>query len=48
MQATKLNDSLSSLASINRSTAQGSELGPVLFIMFAFNTVALDELVKIC
>ena len=44
MQATKFNDLLSSLASINRSIVQGSGLGPVLFIMFAFDLVTLDEL----
>ena len=42
--STKFNDSLSSLASINRSIVQGSGLGPVLFIMFAFDLVTLDEL----
>jgi hypothetical protein len=43
MQATKFNDSLSSLASINRSIVKGSGLGPVLFIMFAFDLYNLDE-----
>jgi hypothetical protein len=44
MHATKFNDSLSSLASINRSIVQGSGLGPVLFIMFAFDLISLDKL----
>jgi hypothetical protein len=44
MLATKFNDSLSSLDSINHSTVEGSGLGPVLLITFALDLVTLDEL----
>jgi hypothetical protein len=44
MHAMNFNGSLSSLAAINRSNVQGSGLGPVLFIVFAFDLISLDEL----
>jgi hypothetical protein len=43
-QATKFEGRLSSEASINRSVVQGSGLGPILFIMFAYNLIAVDQL----
>ena len=41
-QATKLDLSLSTLLSINRSIVQGSGIGPTLFIMFAHDLKPLD------
>jgi hypothetical protein len=35
---------LSSVFSINHSIVEGSGLGPVLFIMFAFDLMSLDKL----
>jgi hypothetical protein len=43
MQAKTVNEYLSFLGSINRSIVQGSGLGPLLFIMFAFDLVTVDE-----
>jgi len=41
-QAVKLNFKVSSSANINRSVIQGSGLGPILFIIYAFDLKCLD------
>ena len=41
--ATKFNGKLSPTATINQSIVQGSGLGPVLFIMFVYDLITLDD-----
>ena len=41
--STKFNGQLSASATINRSIVQGSGLGPILFIMFAYDLITLDD-----